>query len=163
MFAFIPCQLSRDTGTLQSSSWWHTPWWCCLCAVPSLGTTTTLWMLGTICFISWRYALSSSQHAFFYRHGQQTMTSAQRSHRKQYLSCQAFTILYYKVQVDWTLGTDLLIDVFFMADIALNFNTGFISDQARPVCCCLSMRTASANHHQSSHAASCDTWSSGES
>ena len=91
------------------------------------------------------------------------MTSAQRLHRKQYLSCQAFTILYYKVQVDWTLGTDLLIDIFFMADIALNFNTGFISDQARPVCCCLSMRTASANHHQSSHAASYDTWSAAES
>ena len=35
-----------------------------------------------------------------------------------------------ELQVDWTLGTDLLIDLFFMADIALNFNTGFISDQA---------------------------------
>jgi hypothetical protein len=35
------------------------------------------------------------------------------------------------LQVDWTLATDLLIDLFFMADIALNFNTGFICDQAR--------------------------------
>ena len=33
------------------------------------------------------------------------------------------------VQVDWTLATDLLIDLFFMSDIILNFNTGFISDQ----------------------------------
>lgn len=36
----------------------------------------------------------------------------------------------HAMQVDWTLATDLLIDLFFMADIALNFNTGFISDQA---------------------------------
>ena len=46
------------------------------------------------------------------------------------------------LQVDWTLATDLLIDLFFMADIALNFNTGFISDQARlswaaPVLLCI--------------------------
>ncbi|KAL3154475.1 hypothetical protein ABBQ32_013941 [Trebouxia sp. C0010 RCD-2024] len=33
------------------------------------------------------------------------------------------------LQVDWTLVTDLLIDLFFMSDILLNFNTGFISDQ----------------------------------
>ncbi len=38
------------------------------------------------------------------------------------------------MQVDWTLATDLLIDLFFMADIALNFNTGFICDQARLPC-----------------------------
>ena len=42
------------------------------------------------------------------------------------------------MQVDWTLATDLLIDLFFMADIALNFNTGFIKDQASGSrCCCL--------------------------
>lgn len=33
------------------------------------------------------------------------------------------------MQVDWTLVTDLLIDLFFMSDILLNFNTGFICDQ----------------------------------
>ena len=37
------------------------------------------------------------------------------------------------VQVDWTLATDLLIDLFFMSDIILNFNTGFISDQVTPL------------------------------
>ena len=36
-------------------------------------------------------------------------------------------------QVDWTLATDLLIDLFFMSDIILNFNTGFISDQVSPM------------------------------
>ena len=39
-------------------------------------------------------------------------------------------------QVDWTLATDLLIDLFFMSDIILNFNTGFISDQvSNPIAC----------------------------
>lgn len=42
------------------------------------------------------------------------------------------------LQVDWTLATDLLIDLFFMSDIGLNFNTGFISDQVNPgIACCL--------------------------
>lgn len=36
------------------------------------------------------------------------------------------------MQVDWTLATDLLIDLFFMSDILLNFNTGYITDQVRP-------------------------------
>lgn len=55
------------------------------------------------------------------------------------------------LQVDWTLATDLLIDLFFMADIALNFNTGFICDQARlPLCCSHAPLHSScfANHHQ---------------
>ena len=43
-------------------------------------------------------------------------------------------IMLVLLQVDWTLATDLLIDLFFMADIALNFNTGFICDQARLSC-----------------------------
>jgi hypothetical protein len=34
-------------------------------------------------------------------------------------------------QVDWMLATELLIDLFFLADIALNFNTGYILEQAR--------------------------------
>ncbi|KAL0040935.1 hypothetical protein WJX79_010523 [Trebouxia sp. C0005] len=38
--------------------------------------------------------------------------------------------IFHQLAVDWTLATDLLIDLFFMADIALNFNTGFISDQS---------------------------------
>ena len=29
------------------------------------------------------------------------------------------------------LATDLLADLFFMADVVLNFNTGFIKDQVR--------------------------------
>lgn len=37
------------------------------------------------------------------------------------------------MQVDPTLVTDLLIDLFFMLDIILNFNTGFISDQVSPM------------------------------
>ena len=39
-------------------------------------------------------------------------------------------------QVDWTLATDLLIDLFFMSDIILNFNTGFISDQVSNTIAC---------------------------
>ena len=34
-------------------------------------------------------------------------------------------------QVDWMLLIELLIDIFFLSDIALNFNTGYISEQAR--------------------------------
>ena len=45
---------------------------------------------------------------------------------------------WHVLQVDWTLATDLLIDLFFMSDIFLNFNTGFISDQVSPeIACCL--------------------------
>ena len=33
-------------------------------------------------------------------------------------------------QVDWMLATELLIDLFFMCDIVLNFNTGYIIEQA---------------------------------
>lgn len=40
------------------------------------------------------------------------------------------------MQVDPTLVTDLLIDLFFMSDILLNFNTGFISDQVSPLHVC---------------------------
>lgn len=32
-------------------------------------------------------------------------------------------------QVDWMLSTELFIDLFFLCDIVLNFNTGFIADQ----------------------------------
>ena len=32
------------------------------------------------------------------------------------------------------LATELLIDLFFMCDIALNFNTGYILEQARAGC-----------------------------
>ena len=38
------------------------------------------------------------------------------------------------VQVDWMLATELLIDLFFMADIALNLNTGFIIEQVSLYC-----------------------------
>ena len=37
------------------------------------------------------------------------------------------------MQVDWMLATDLLVDVFFLCDIALNFHTGYIRDQAFPL------------------------------
>ena len=33
------------------------------------------------------------------------------------------------LQVDWMLLIELLIDFFFMADIGLNFNTGYIAEQ----------------------------------
>lgn len=33
------------------------------------------------------------------------------------------------LQADWMLSTDLLTDLFFMADILMNFNTGVIVDQ----------------------------------
>ena len=33
------------------------------------------------------------------------------------------------LQVDWMVLIELLIDMFFLADIALNFNTGYISEQ----------------------------------
>lgn len=33
------------------------------------------------------------------------------------------------LQEDWMLSTDLLTDLFFMADILMNFNTGVIVDQ----------------------------------
>lgn len=53
------------------------------------------------------------------------------------LSTHVSAALMPHLQVDWTLVTDLLIDLFFMSDILLNFNTGFISDQVRQqhVCC----------------------------
>ena len=50
------------------------------------------------------------------------------------------------LQVDPTLVTDLLIDLFFMSDIILNFNTGFISDQVRPMHVCPRAMQCSANH-----------------
>ncbi len=38
------------------------------------------------------------------------------------------------LQVDWMLATELFIDLFFLSDIVLNFNTGYISDQVRHFC-----------------------------
>lgn len=49
-------------------------------------------------------------------------------------------------QVDWTLATDLLIDLFFMSDIILNFNTGFISDQVSLMHLYCLPFSCSANH-----------------
>ncbi|KAK9806501.1 hypothetical protein WJX73_004260 [Symbiochloris irregularis] len=37
--------------------------------------------------------------------------------------------LFLQLQADWMLSTDLLTDLFFMADILMNFNTGVIVDQ----------------------------------
>ncbi|DBA67394.1 TPA: hypothetical protein ACH3X2_001686 [Trebouxia sp. C0005] len=56
--------------------------------------------------------------------------------------------IFHQLAVDWTLATDLLIDLFFMADIALNFNTGFISDQARLSWASVLLCIPTANHHQ---------------
>lgn len=35
------------------------------------------------------------------------------------------------MQVDWMLATELFIDLFFLWDMVLNFNTGYIADQVR--------------------------------
>ncbi len=48
-------------------------------------------------------------------------------------SCVSATTVVRWLQVDWMLLIELLIDFFFLADIALNFNTGYIAEQ---VCHC---------------------------
>ncbi len=44
-------------------------------------------------------------------------------------------IKVWHVQVDWMLATELIIDFFFLLDIVLNFNTGYIADQVSPFAC----------------------------
>lgn len=43
-------------------------------------------------------------------------------------------------QVDWMLITELFVDLFFLCDIILNFNTGFIADQVSTVTSLLKWR-----------------------
>lgn len=38
-------------------------------------------------------------------------------------------VLVLVAQVDWMLSTELFIDLFFICDIILNFNTGYVADQ----------------------------------
>ncbi|CAL8463290.1 g2824 [Coccomyxa elongata] len=46
-----------------------------------------------------------------------------------YRELEAHHTILEQLQVDWMLATELFIDLFFLSDIVLNFNTGYIADQ----------------------------------
>ncbi|BDA48837.1 Potassium/sodium hyperpolarization-activated cyclic nucleotide-gated channel [Coccomyxa sp. Obi] len=46
-----------------------------------------------------------------------------------YRELEAHHTILEQLQVDWMLATELFIDLFFLSDILLNFNTGYIADQ----------------------------------